>query len=74
MKQILISMTQEQQDLDLGPHELANNILVDFCCMPKLQFSLEESASYHGIPVNWYQLDQLRELAKQNYFTLIEGK
>lgn len=68
-KEIKIIMTDAQQNIDLGDHELANNILVDFCCMNKNEFTLAESAAYHGIPVTWYDLDEVFSLAKQGYFT-----
>jgi len=65
-------MSEAQQNLDLGPHELADNILVDFCCMNKLEFTLEEAAAYHGIPLSWYDLNTVRLLASKGYFEVVE--
>lgn len=63
-------MTKAQQDIDLGDHDLADNVLVDFCCMDTLEFTLQEAANYHDIPVTWYNLDHVLELSNKGYFTV----
>lgn len=63
-------MTPAQQDRNLNDTELANNILVDFCCMPRRSFTLAECAAWHGIPLDYYAFHKVLSLAMQGYFEI----
>lgn len=67
-----IIMSPTQQNKDLGDHNLADNTLVDFCCMNKGCFTLKDCAEYHGIPVDWYKAEHIEDLARQGLFSLVK--